>query len=357
MHKTCLPAMPDLPRLILSRRRAAGAGRRDRDRAGRPVAADAAAVRARPHQSVASPGTGRRRTLVDCGFGDLATRTLWERHFATTLASMPIRRIIATHYHPDHLGNAAWLSVRFGASVDDDPRRIPDRACRRGRVRRLHARRRPSTSFAATEWAGSTLPRSASAATRTGVACPICRSSFDRMLGGDVRLRAGRHGEVIAGHGHSPEHASLYSRGARRADLGRHAAAEDIHQRERRTPSIPTAIRCGASSTRSPRFRTCRRTRWCCRRTACRSAAFPCAWRSFARITTRGSPSSPTPCTRRPRRSARPISFRCSSAASSTSSNATSPWGRRSPTSIFSGGRGKLERRVDADGRYDSPRP
>src|ERR1044071_3849301 len=51
-------------------------------------------------------------TLIDCGYGDRATRAVWERHFATTLASMPLRRIIATHYHPDHLGNAAWLSER-----------------------------------------------------------------------------------------------------------------------------------------------------------------------------------------------------------------------------------------------------
>ena len=46
-------------------------------------------------------------TLVDCGFGDAATRAVWERHFATTLAGRPIRRIIATHCHPDHVGNAA----------------------------------------------------------------------------------------------------------------------------------------------------------------------------------------------------------------------------------------------------------
>src|SRR5213594_2944244 len=52
-------------------------------------------------------------TLVDCGYGDAATRALWERHFATMIESHPIRRIIATHYHPDHLGNAAWISRRF----------------------------------------------------------------------------------------------------------------------------------------------------------------------------------------------------------------------------------------------------
>ena len=56
-------------------------------------------------------------TLVDCGFGDPPTRALWERHIATTLRAMPIRRIVATHYHPDHVGNAAWLSRRFDAPV------------------------------------------------------------------------------------------------------------------------------------------------------------------------------------------------------------------------------------------------
>ena len=54
-------------------------------------------------------------TLVDCGFGDAATRAIWERHFATTLAGRPIRRIVATHCHPDHIGNAAWLSARSPA--------------------------------------------------------------------------------------------------------------------------------------------------------------------------------------------------------------------------------------------------
>ena len=56
-------------------------------------------------------------TLVDCGYGDAATRAVWERHFATTLAHHPIRRIIATHCHPDHVGNAEWLSRLTMADV------------------------------------------------------------------------------------------------------------------------------------------------------------------------------------------------------------------------------------------------
>src|SRR5437762_13315906 len=52
-------------------------------------------------------------TQVDCGYGDIATRTLWEAHFETTLTGRPLARVVATHYHPDHLGNAAWLTERF----------------------------------------------------------------------------------------------------------------------------------------------------------------------------------------------------------------------------------------------------
>jgi glyoxylase-like metal-dependent hydrolase (beta-lactamase superfamily II) len=51
--------------------------------------------------------------VVDTGFGVEATRALWEQHFKTTLGGRPITRIILTHYHPDHIGNAQWLAERF----------------------------------------------------------------------------------------------------------------------------------------------------------------------------------------------------------------------------------------------------
>ena len=57
-------------------------------------------------------------TQIDCGYGDARTRALWNAHFSTTLGARPLRRVIATHYHPDHLGNAAWLSERFGCTVE-----------------------------------------------------------------------------------------------------------------------------------------------------------------------------------------------------------------------------------------------
>src|SRR5277367_5311326 len=56
-------------------------------------------------------------TQVDCGYGDAATRTLWEAHFANAFAGRPLNRVVATHYHPDHVGNAAWLTHRFSCPL------------------------------------------------------------------------------------------------------------------------------------------------------------------------------------------------------------------------------------------------
>jgi glyoxylase-like metal-dependent hydrolase (beta-lactamase superfamily II) len=56
-------------------------------------------------------------TLVDTGLGNRATRDLWKSSFDTALAGRPISRIVVTHYHPDHAGNASWLCERFNAPL------------------------------------------------------------------------------------------------------------------------------------------------------------------------------------------------------------------------------------------------
>ena len=47
-------------------------------------------------------------TLVDTGYGVEATWTLWERLFDGVMAGRRVKNIVVTHYHPDHLGSAAW---------------------------------------------------------------------------------------------------------------------------------------------------------------------------------------------------------------------------------------------------------
>jgi len=56
---------------------------------------------------------GRGVTVVDTGVGLDDTRALWERVFAGPLRGRPITRVLATHFHPDHMGNAGWLTERW----------------------------------------------------------------------------------------------------------------------------------------------------------------------------------------------------------------------------------------------------
>jgi glyoxylase-like metal-dependent hydrolase (beta-lactamase superfamily II) len=149
-------------------------------------------------------------TLVDCGYGDAATRAVWERHIATTLANCPIRSIIATHCHPDHVGNAAWLSTRFKVPV----------AMTHAEYLTAHALSGQHAGYGAAPTVeffrrhGMAPEHVAAMDTRgnhyrRGV--PELPESFDRMRDGDERTAGGASWRVLEGHGHSPEHASLYS--------------------------------------------------------------------------------------------------------------------------------------------------
>src|SRR5947208_269746 len=56
-------------------------------------------------------------TVVDTGIGLEETRALWERVFAETLDGRPLTRVVVTHFHPDHMGNAGWLTERWRAGL------------------------------------------------------------------------------------------------------------------------------------------------------------------------------------------------------------------------------------------------
>jgi glyoxylase-like metal-dependent hydrolase (beta-lactamase superfamily II) len=51
--------------------------------------------------------------LVDTGIKSDISFDLWERHFGTTLDGKPITRLIGTHFHPDHIGCAQFLTERW----------------------------------------------------------------------------------------------------------------------------------------------------------------------------------------------------------------------------------------------------
>ncbi|WP_374436941.1 MBL fold metallo-hydrolase [Inhella sp.] len=64
------------------------------------------------------PAQGPGWAIVDCGIADEATRSAWLQVLEQApLAGTPVRRVIVTHFHPDHMGNAAWLCERLGARL------------------------------------------------------------------------------------------------------------------------------------------------------------------------------------------------------------------------------------------------
>ncbi len=148
-------------------------------------------------------------TLVDTGYGSEATRALWEGHFAALLAGRPVKNVVVTHYHPDHVGNAAWLLERTGAafwmtaaeflsahaahddtSGFDRPTGI-DFFARNG----LDAARFPERMRKANGY-------------RRGV--PELPRQYRRLMHGDRLAIGGRDWEVITVFGHAPEHAALW---------------------------------------------------------------------------------------------------------------------------------------------------
>lgn len=150
-------------------------------------------------------------TLIDCGIASEETRALWLQLFEHGLEGLPIRRLLCTHTHPDHIGSAHWLQQRFGA-----PLWMTMGEYGLGRV-------------LSSGLPGADSESAAQHFHRHGIAqgpeldairvrggnhfaklVPSMPTAFRRIRDGE-RIRIGeRDWRVIVGLGHSPEHASLY---------------------------------------------------------------------------------------------------------------------------------------------------
>jgi glyoxylase-like metal-dependent hydrolase (beta-lactamase superfamily II) len=64
-------------------------------------------------------------TLIDTGMPASPCTEVWEQLESTLLAQRPLRRILLTHYHPDHMGCAGWLQARHDIPVRMASRAIP----------------------------------------------------------------------------------------------------------------------------------------------------------------------------------------------------------------------------------------
>jgi glyoxylase-like metal-dependent hydrolase (beta-lactamase superfamily II) len=147
--------------------------------------------------------------LVDSGLNLPAAREAWEALFEGPLAGRAVTRVICTHFHPDHLGLAGWLTERFGVRLwmtrgewlfarmlTTDVRETP-----------------PPEAPAYQRAAGWSEARIAEEAAKgwgrfAAMVSPV-PVSYVRMEDGDRIPIGARTWRVVVGSGHSPEHACL----------------------------------------------------------------------------------------------------------------------------------------------------
>ena len=61
---------------------------------------------------------GESWTIVDTGLPLLETRTAWKSLIEARITpEKPLKRVMVTHMHPDHVGCAGWLCHKYGAEL------------------------------------------------------------------------------------------------------------------------------------------------------------------------------------------------------------------------------------------------
>jgi glyoxylase-like metal-dependent hydrolase (beta-lactamase superfamily II) len=148
-------------------------------------------------------------TLVDTGMQTAQIAAAWEEVLARPLAGKPVKRVMCTHMHPDHIGMAGWLTRRFDCPfwmtrleyvtcrmlVADTGREAPSDAVR---------------FYKASGWKAADLEHYKARFGGFGKMVYALPDSYHRVTDGDSLSIGGRRWQAVVGRGHSPEHLCLY---------------------------------------------------------------------------------------------------------------------------------------------------
>ena len=149
-------------------------------------------------------------TLVDTGVLSDDIKTCWvdieKKH---DFSNRPVKRLICTHYHPDHMGLAAWLCERHGVEMTTTLGEwttarlycLETEESKTGQM--LPFFRKAGFSE---EQMALVVPRTSHYASVAGMP----PHTFNRIKGGDVIEIDGQGWEVMITEGHAVEQACLY---------------------------------------------------------------------------------------------------------------------------------------------------
>ena len=163
------------------------------------------------HVNVYALDDGEGWTLIDTGFAGRKGRAAWEDLLAGPLAAKPVRRVVVTHHHPDHVGLAGWFQTEHRAEL------ITTRTSWLfARMLTLDVHEQPTPETVA-YWrsagvdADEIARRMAERPFNFADMVAPMPLGYTRIAEGDTLTMGGRRWLVRCGDGHAPEHATFWS--------------------------------------------------------------------------------------------------------------------------------------------------
>ena len=151
-------------------------------------------------------------TVIDTGFASNKTRAMWEALMAGPMGGRPVRRVVVTHHHPDHVGLAGWFQAEHGAEL------LTTRtAWLMARMLTLDVQDKPVPETLAFWRSAGMDPdllaeRAQERPFNFGDIVAPMPLGYTRIRQGDVITMGGRTWDIHIGNGHAPEHATFWSR-------------------------------------------------------------------------------------------------------------------------------------------------
>ncbi|MBA3908509.1 MAG: MBL fold hydrolase [Rhodobacter sp.] len=162
------------------------------------------------HVNIYALDDGDGWTIIDTGLSSRRSRAVWEALLSGPLSGKPVTRVILTHHHPDHVGLAGWFQSKgaellatrtawlYARMLTLDVQEVPTPEA-------LKFLRRAGLSDA--DLAKRAVERPFNFA---DIVDPMPQG-FTRLTEGTRLQAAGRTWTIRIGHGHAPDHATLWS--------------------------------------------------------------------------------------------------------------------------------------------------
>ena len=152
--------------------------------------------------------------VVDTGLPMPNVNELWQQVFSNCLGGKPVKGVICTHMHPDHIGQAGNITEQFQCPL----------YMTRAEYYQARSFSNNGGGHHHSSWIGQQfyvragmplsyleeLAEMWSKRSSDGMSMPTMPSGYERLQHGQTLDIGGRRWQVLVGSGHSPEHACLY---------------------------------------------------------------------------------------------------------------------------------------------------